>query len=173
MGKKEIFDELKNVAMICNGDTGEERLKAYTEFLFNKLGDKAVDAVKKINGKTSFFPSIKEILDNHQPPEDLDLKAQFIADEIVDAISAFGYPNELEAQKHIGPIGWSAVLGMGGWKTICKTQINDLPTLRAQLRRSCKANSSIAQSNPEQLLAERKKTLTPLFGNSKLVENNL
>lgn len=63
-----------------------------------------------------------------------------LAARIGGCVSRYGYTNRKLAEAHIGPVGWSVVVELGGWQHLCSTlNAKDMHTFHAQCRELCKA----------------------------------
>lgn len=99
-------------------------------------------ACKTALDRCEFFPSTAKfrqfVLPPEPTPEELAIDA---ADRIVTCLSTCGYTNPTRAKEQIGELGWVFVEKSGGWSNLCLSVVRteDLPTLRAQWRRSIMA----------------------------------
>lgn len=127
-------------AYYCRGQTLEDAVLAlYAEDLADLDPQACIAAYAQYrrNPANRTFPLPAQIRELVCPEEFVapEVKAREVAARIVGAISSYGYTNAREAQMHIGPEGWQAVLRQGGWSHLCEqtSKFNEL-TLQAQLR---------------------------------------
>jgi hypothetical protein len=83
------------------------------------------------------------------------------ASKIVEAMSKFGWTNPEKAKEFMGAIAWEVVKREGGWAALCeRTNNDDLPILRAQLRELAKvvAIRQKQESNLNREQLEQKQT---------------
>lgn len=131
---------LDRLAQRCNFTLSEWEIEAYT-CAFRDIGfETGVEALKfaffKIRGTQMPSPmDLLEYIGITQPeaPKARD-DANEISSKIISCISRFGGYNANAAKAYLGEDAWEVVVGFGGWDTLCMTEIDDLPTIRAQLR---------------------------------------
>ena len=64
--------------------------------------------------------------------------------DVLKAVSRFGYDRQREALDSLDEIS-ASVVGSMGWYSICMSEIDDLPTLRAQFRNAYEARAKVAE----------------------------
>lgn len=174
--KNDILKGLLRLNKILNSNATEERLILYTEKLIEFNYASVKTAIENCAYTCKFFPTLKEIIDMVDPTLSPADESEEIAGAILKAIMQFSRYDPLGAQNFLGPIGWLTVGRMGGWKTICTSDENDLGTLRAQLSRMAKSiinskgriESRLSyewQKETQIALGENKKSNTKLLGN--------
>ena len=138
MDKKEIFTQLKALAMLLGADVTKDVILAYMR-IFEKeefTTEQIKKAIMQASVSCKFFPRPVEFIELIRPQVGKE-DATYLAGRIIDCISRFGWPNGQGAKEYMGPVAWNAVLGVGGWSRVCDTPENNLGTLRAQLRDNC------------------------------------
>lgn len=131
--KKQIFDQLKFLALALNADITPEVLHAYTELFCNANLERFKIAIKKLSMESSRYPlpvQINAML--VQNGEELDGNIE--AGLIIQTIKTYGWANQSDAQKNLTPIAWQAVEMFGGWQQLCSITNDQLQSTRAQLR---------------------------------------
>lgn len=65
---------------------------------------------------------------------DCDTQGQLIANRILAAVRAHGWPNPERAKEKVGEYTWGVVLGLGGWEAVCHRFNENESTTLAQIR---------------------------------------
>lgn len=137
MSKAKIFD-LLNLLVVTSGKPQDlKRLEIYTENLAEFPPQKVESAIRWCMQNLKFFPSLSEIRHQIKPPKTIDDEASDMTGEIIDTVSRLGSWNEKSAKLKLGESAWRAVTLYGGWKNLCLVGLDQLPIVRAQLRRLC------------------------------------
>ncbi len=137
--EKMFFEKLAILARVCGFTIDSLIVKAYDQNL-SRYGYeaicKALDHIF-INRRTRDpFPSIKEIISQVVPETDAETEAIEASARIIQGVSRYGYPNSIQAQQFIGPLGWRVVERFGGWANICQTLTQDnVAILQAHFRK--------------------------------------
>ena len=132
--KEIIFEALRRLAIIKGQDITSERIELYCEILEQYPLNKTCDAIKTFVLKKSNFPDLPDIIAIIEPTLDIRDVANEMAGEIINAILKFGATNLADAKICLGDLAWYVVERSGGWGILCLTEIDNLGTLRAQLR---------------------------------------
>ena len=135
--KKAIFECLRKMAHLFNGDVTQEKLDAYTVFLEPFTVDQLSLAFKQIVKTNKFFPSMSEIIDILDPKETPIDQANEFSGKIIESISRFGRDNQKDAKAYVGEIAWEAVESFG-WGNLCMIENKQITIIRAQIRDYCK-----------------------------------
>lgn len=146
--KKALFATLKTLAAIkpdsFGGHVTPQIVQMYVETL-SEYDTKTVElAIAWAFKELKSFPDISDLLGRIDPKSDPTEEAG----KIIEAVPAFGKYQATEARFFLGEKLWAAVQLYGGWENLCQVEIDQLGTVRAQLRDLCK---SPAISNPERL----------------------
>ena len=142
--KKEIGVALMLTAKLYNTELESDVARMIVEDLSDlQFWDvhEALGIYRK-NPKNRSWPRAADIRAIIFPVESDETKAREASARIIQAISKFGWPNPVNAEKFIGEAGWSAVLRFGGWKYICENMGTTLSpgTFLAQARDLCQAH---------------------------------
>jgi len=104
--------------------------------------DKALEALMQIARSKGFhkIPTVAEIREGAGviEPEKRD-ESDAMAGRIIESISRFGGYQAVKAKEFLGDLAWTAIERVGGWNALCLTELDQLPTLRAQLRGMCQS----------------------------------
>lgn len=149
---KDLFlDGLVKLAERCKCELSDWDYDAYLS-VFEPLGfDKGVTAIKHAflsNSNGSRMPAPYDMLEfigikRPEAPKTRD-EANDITANIVNAIAVFGGYKAIEAREHLGEHAWEVVEGFGGWESLCMTEIDQFPTIRAQMRDLSESKQKIA-----------------------------
>jgi hypothetical protein len=131
---------LQELGRMHNSHVSPFVLSMYESELEKHGWDKVANALKQIFKSSKKFPTIAEIETEMGiiKPEARD-ESDHMAGEIIKAISKFGEYQAVKAKEHLGDLAWTAIERMGGWGALCMTDIDQLQTLRAQLRGMCQS----------------------------------
>lgn len=142
--KIQVSNDLRILALVMNHDITQEVIEAYARILADQEYVKIKEAISWCSKNSKFFPRPVEILERINPKASQE-DADHLAGSIIEAIKRFGFYQGSAAKKNIGSEAWSAVLKAGGWSALCETPLNQIGTLRAQLRNLCMAEINIDQ----------------------------
>lgn len=145
--KKELFQALQTLAILKVGKMDKQRLMAYTEVLSKFALPRLLGAIKICMEEIKFFPDVSEIIKMVDPRPDTEDQAQSMCDNIVKAVLRYGRYQQDEIEKSLSEDERNALMKIGGPLTILDSMKNDMPMIRSQIRRSCKALLSIEKSN--------------------------
>jgi len=87
------------------------------------------------------FPSAAELIKLSKGNIDEKDNAVLLSGKIIDAISKFGYMNKQDAKSYLGDQAWRAVELFGGWERLCRADLSQMQSIRAQLRDLCMATT--------------------------------
>jgi hypothetical protein len=128
----------------------QEMADFYIESFEGKSERDVLEAIKKCSNELRSFPCVADIHCRIKT----DIPDEFeIVGLIYQAIELYGYPRPEQARKHIGEIGWRAILSCGGWLNVCSTPSDQDATLRAQLRMSSQSALRRFKEDPEAFTA--------------------
>lgn len=151
--KNEICKALRKMSKTFNKSQrpDDETLEIYSDILVEFTPGQITTALKKIILKGSaFYPSCGEIvveITGKQNEITEDQKADVVAGEIVGALKRFGSYRAIEAKDFLGVVAWRAVEYLGGWQSLCVSDVSDLGMLRAQAKRAARS-ATITEQNP-------------------------
>lgn len=112
---------------------------AYTMALDNLGIEDWRPHVTRLLNSFNSMPTPKQVIDLIKGPEaSTREKAVQLSNQILKAVSRFGYVNKEEALQHLGPVGKHAVRMAGGWERVCNLNTNDAARM-AQLRDTCES----------------------------------
>lgn len=135
--RKEIFKQLVALSVAMGSEQKPERLEFYAEQLKEFELQKVISAITKIARTNKFFPQLVEII---EPIRGLDAPtdeiAVMIANEIIESLYRCG--SEAHAQQVLGE-KYPIVQRMGGWESLSRIDLSEIPATRAQLRELAKA----------------------------------
>lgn len=133
--REEFLKGLVVLAEVCNQALSEDTLALYDHSL-RGLGYPALcgalNQVLQNRRSRDPFPSLKEIRDIIQPPNDAESSSEEAVNRIIEAISRIGRYSPIEAQEFIGELGWLVVMRNGGWENTCDITIPQIPVVRKQ-----------------------------------------
>jgi hypothetical protein len=136
--KEKLFKEIVIMASLFDRELKTEVAIAYVENLEDLPFHEVIKVVRQSIKTFDRFPMVAQIRRMVTPIEDPKDQANEMAGAILDAIRQFGYANFAEVCVSLGPEATFAIERFGGWNTLCATEIDALPTVRAQLRDICK-----------------------------------
>lgn len=135
MNKKEIiFDELVLLETVLNQKQTKERLMIYVNHLekFELLD--IIKTIRNFHLKSKYFPHVSELIEDiYGLSGNTEEIATSIASEIIELISRFGPYRENEVKKELG-VKFGIVQRFGGWQSLCRIELSEVPNTRAQLR---------------------------------------
>jgi len=103
---------------------------------------KDIPSLLKESLKThSRLPSAAELIKLSKGNIDEKDNAVLLSGKIIDAIAQFGYMNKQEAHNYLGDQAWRAVELFGGWERLCRADLSQMQSIRAQLRDLCMATT--------------------------------
>jgi hypothetical protein len=145
-----IKKQLAVLSTIFKRELNPDMVEFYLDS-FEGIDEKLVcDALKKCAVELRSFPCVADIHSRIKT----DIPDEFeIVGLIYQAIELYGYPRPEQARKHIGEIGWRAILSCGGWLNVCSTPSDQDATLRAQLRMSSQSALRRFKEDPEAFTA--------------------
>ena len=152
MKKQQLYSALYSTSLTFNQSQrpSDDAIEAYVEILSSFTVEQVVNALKQIILKGSpFYPSCGEIaiqITGKPATIDQDAQADAMAGEIVKAIKQFGSYQSVAAKESLGVVAWRAVEYLGGWQSLCCSDISDLGMLRAQAKRATKSSLLITQT---------------------------
>ena len=125
------------MGLLFNQPPGDERITAYAKALEAFSKAQIVYAFNKvIKSGTPFFPSLAEILKHLSPVEqNVENRAIEIANEIVSMAQAYGYMQTDKAFERLSEDAKDTIKSPSMILEICNTQLEQLSTIKAQLRR--------------------------------------
>lgn len=135
--KATIAQIILGLAEYYNHTVNKNQLAMYVEDLIDLSPEQLELAVKKyrVNPDHKFFPLPAALRGEVAPHIDAIDEARDIANIIIASVSRFGHTNQVEAQNHIGELGWTVITRMGGWKNLCETlTLQNESMFRAQIR---------------------------------------
>lgn len=145
--KKEIFDELKKMALVLDGNVTQEKLNLMTEILGESFSAAQINfAARHIIRTQKWFPAISDFFQFLEPQKNQESFSEQVTGKIIQAISEIGPYRSVDARAFIGEDGWRAVERFGGWAQICLVENDQVTSTRAQLRNLIR---SIVPANPE------------------------
>ena len=134
--KANIYDILVKISVLYNEPPSEQKLMIYCSILSEYDLKDIKAAIKEAVKTCKYYPSLAEIIDiiKNKPNVSHQDESNEMAGAILEAVRIYGYGGENEARIYLGPEAWHVVERFGGWRSICMTDIDALPTIRAQLR---------------------------------------
>jgi hypothetical protein len=133
MSKKQIFEQLKFLALALNADVTPEVLHAYTELFRDANIETFKIAIKRLSMESLRYPLPAQI--NAMLTQNVcEIDGNIEAGSIIQSIKTYGWSNQHEAQQNLSPIAWQAVEMFGGWQQLCSITNEQLQSTRAQLR---------------------------------------
>jgi hypothetical protein len=110
------------VANYYDKTCSEEALTMYAQHSSEFPVDDLVKAFRQYSEdpKHAFMPKPGQLIGYLKPHIDSDSEAREITARLVRAIATHGYTNSQKAKADIGPEGWPAVEGAGGWAYLCQ-----------------------------------------------------
>lgn len=149
----EFVSGLKALAKMCKFEMSDWSMDAYSA-IFESIGyDKGISALKIAFLKTTGqgrMPSPLELAATIgiREPDAIKPRDEALdrASRIIQAIPKFGYARAIEAKTYLGDELWSAVEKNGGWEYLCNTELDNLSTVKAQLRDLIESTTKIEQN---------------------------
>lgn len=144
--QKAFFEMLKtyNNRLSKNQSESEDKLMAWaSELSKTNLTVQRVVSILRVLAKENktFMPSLNLIISQSEEPLSSPSERAYIAvDEIILAIQYFGYMRLDEAFNSLSVDARIGLNSPSAMKAICDTTIDQLPTVKAQLRKTIEAN---------------------------------
>lgn len=163
----EIFDALVLLSVVLNQPQDQKRLEFYAETLKDFDLNAVIRQIKSFSTSARFFPQLVEIIEPLRgldaPVEEL---AVMIANEIIESLYRCG--SEAHAQQVLGE-KYPIVQRMGGWESLSRIDLSEIPATRAQLREMAKAylNRSKREMREDLSLAFELSTRPATIGHRK------
>lgn len=127
------------------------KIEAYAKMLRPYSVAQITMAFSNIVKKGSdFFPSCSRVIAEIMPTENREDVAQSMADNIVNQVLRFGRYQQREMGSYLTKPEKMALQRIGGCLTILDSNKDDMPTIRAQLRRTCNSVLSIGEVEKKQ-----------------------
>lgn len=141
------------MSLLFNQRIQPEKITAYATALVNYPTENLKIAFRNIilSGE-DFFPSCARLIKEMQPPrQDPEELAQIMCDNIVEAVLRYGRYRQDEIKEKLTAEEMDALTRIGGALTILDSKKSDMPTIRSQIRKSCKAlvNKELIASKAE------------------------
>ena len=137
MNKEQFLKDLFILAAACEYELDAKVANLYADVL-EPYGWGNVYVVLRdfqIKAKKFKFPSIGEFTEILDPPINGKTESIEAANRIIEAVGKYGHSNPIQAEKHIGELGWLMVEKFGGWADLCSKLNNQNEGMfRAQLR---------------------------------------
>jgi hypothetical protein len=139
MSKKQIYDSVVMLAGAFQTDINQQVATLYTERLARFDLKEIQRAINIAIDTKKFFPKVAELIEIIEPPVAEIDNAQIMANNIIEVVLSLGRYQATEINDRLTPEERYALIGIGGIEAICNIQNEQLGTVRAQLRNSCKA----------------------------------
>lgn len=148
--EQKFWNGLHELAKFHKMELSLWNLEAYA-LAFTQLGfDRGIEALKVAfmkAGGNSAMPSADKLLEfigiaPKEAPKSRDRGIE-AASTILEAIAKFGGYKAIQAKEYLGEDLWEVVRGMGGWEELCMTNLDEIGTLRAQIRDLAEAKLKI------------------------------
>lgn len=152
--KAAIFE----VGLLFNQQPSDERINAYAKALSNYEPKQIVFAFNQvILSGSAFFPSLAEILAHLKPKQDTSEEiGNFVANEVIQKVIDLGVYRLAEVYENLSTISRIAI-GENRYilNEIANSDMDQLPTIRAQLRNMAKSAAEMAKSEKKNEQLER------------------
>ncbi len=96
--------------------------------------DKVISAYNDHMRTTNSFPMPAQIIQKIDPIPTPEAQGRELVEKIKHAIGLFGWSADGKAREYLGPLGWKIVQRMGGWMTVCESDLTTNAALIAQAR---------------------------------------
>ena len=153
MNKKILYEDILKLAAIFSKEIDKNLATGYVENLCQYEEPELKAAFGTIIRTKKFFPKIAEIIELIEPNLSETDSAQILANNIVETVLRLGRYQVEKINDELSPQERYALMAIGGVESICNINIDQLGTVRAQLRNSCKA--SIAKNKIETMKVNR------------------
>lgn len=146
------------MGLLFNQQPSEEKITAYARALMNYTPKQITYAFNQVilNG-SAFFPSLAEILGHLKPKQDTSEEiGNFVANEVIQKVIDLGYYRLNEVYEKLSDISKIAI-GENRYilTEIANSDMDQLPTIRAQLRNMAKSAAEMAKAEKKNTQLEK------------------
>ena len=146
------------MGLLFNQSPSEDKILAYAKALMNYEPKQIIFAFNQvILSGSAFFPSLAEILGHLKPKQDTSEEiGNFVANEVIQKVIDLGYYRLNEVYENLSTISKLAI-GENRYilSEIASSDMDQLPTIRAQLRNMAKSAAEMAKSEKKNTQLEK------------------